>query len=160
MQAAVQKAVDACSTVHFPTGYRFAITQVALNHSNLHLRFARNASLVVHPPPPVPGVTSYSSGGLIMWCSGCIYENVSVVGEDPHTSMVDGQGWRQWHKPEGSRVKTKLLTLHNVRRVCVKGMLFKDSPTFHVLVRGDRVSVLNCRVEAGQSHITNYKRRI
>ena len=72
--AAVQQAVDACSTILFPTGRSFAISQVQLNHSNLHLRFARNASLVVHPPPLDPGARGYASGGLIMWCSGCIYE--------------------------------------------------------------------------------------
>jgi len=142
---AVQSAINSCSTIVFDSGKRFLIGDVMLNHSNLHLRFEANASAILLP----------SGGGLLAWCSGCIYENVSVVGAGGRSSVIDGQGWRWWSTP-GIAHKPKLLVLHNVRSACVRGMLFRDSPTFHLLMRGDRMSIVDCRVEAGLDNCDGY----
>lgn len=142
---AVQLAVGACSTIIFPSGKTFLIGAVQLNHSNLHLLFEVNATVVLQPG----GDGGKEAGSFTAWCSGCIYENITVTGAGNRASVIDGQGWRQWSKPRAERSGAKMMVLHNVRRVCVRGMLFKDSASFHLLMRGDRLSVIDSRVEAG-----------
>ena len=63
--------------------------------------------------------------------------------------------WRWW-KRQGIAHKPKMFVLHNVQRACVSGMLFRDSPSFHLLMRGDRMSIVGCRVEAGFGNCDGY----
>jgi polygalacturonase len=145
---AVQRAIDSCSTVVFVSGLRFLVGSVLLNHSNLHLHFEANASAILKPRDP--------HAGFIAWCSGCVYENITVTGASQHTSVIDGQGQYWWSLKPRPASKPKLLVLHNVRRVHVSGILFRNSPSFHLLVRGDRLSITSCRVEAGIENCDGY----
>ena len=146
--AVVQRAIGSCSTVVFNEGGRFLVGSVMLNHSNLHLHFEGNASAILKPRDP--------EAGFIAWCSGCVYENITVTGTSRYTSVIDGNGRYWWSVHPKPAHKPKLLVLHNVRRAHVSGMLFRDSPSFHLLMRGDRMSITGCRVEAGMDNCEGY----
>ena len=136
---AVQSVINSCSTIVFDSGKRFLIGDVMLNHSNLHLRFEANASAILLPSGGARRAAAASTKTSPSWAR---------AGDRALSTGKGGGG--------GAGIAHKLLVLHNVRSACVRGMLFRDSPTFHLLMRGDRMSIVDCRVEAGLDNCDGY----
>ena len=141
---AVQQAVDECATVVFSGGRRYLLRPVNLSHSGLHLSFEANATVVAWGD-----LATWPTGNeAVFYATGhALLSNLTITGPASGTyPTVDGQGWRWW--PYGkTRPRPHLLSVPWAQTLLISRMRFKDSPSFHLMVRGDRLTLTDNRVE-------------
>eukprot|EP00040_Diaphanoeca_grandis_P012185 m.62079 g.62079 ORF g.62079 m.62079 type:complete len:467 (+) comp23080_c0_seq1:45-1445(+) len=159
---AVQQAIDNCTTVVFPSAYTFLLRPIELSHSNLHLVFESNSTVVAWGDIATWDPASNDSRPALFWSHGSVLmQNISIIGMSEQNASglplptIDGQGWRWW--PFGKTIRRPLLlSISMVQELHIEGMRFKDSPAFHVAVKGDRITMFDNRVEANMASCDGY----
>ena len=104
------------------------------------------------------GATVVAWGDIRTWNSTSevypiFYQDVGTIAVMQSFSLtgggvIDGQGWRWW--PYGKSIhRPEMLHLSNANNVYINDTTFRDSPSFHVEVRGSNITISHSRVEAG-----------
>lgn len=150
--AAAQAALEACDVVLFPAPGRYLVRP---------LRVTRHGQTVVVQAGAVvvawPDCDSWNRTAKVQ---SLFYQDTVVV--DPLRGfkmtgggVIDGQGWRWWPYLK-TRPRPKLLQLDHVDGAVVENITFRDSPSFHVLIRGNNFTIRHCRVEANMGSCGGY----
>jgi polygalacturonase len=142
---AVQTALDHCSTVVFPSPGRFLIRPVFFRHSDIHLVIEAGATVVAWPDVDTWNATTHVVRPLFSQDLGSVsvLHNFSLTGG----GVIDGQGWRWWPFMK-TRSRPILLQMSRVSGALISNTTFRDSPSFHVEIRGVDIEIADSRVEA------------
>lgn len=142
--AAVQAALDNCTVVIFPSPGKFLLRPVHFRHSNMHVVVEAGATVVAWPDVDTWN-TSSAVRPLFSQDTIAIHQlsNFSLTGG----GIIDGQGWRWWPFLK-TRSRPILLNIDLVAGLLISNITFRDSPSFHVQVRGVDMEIAHSRVEA------------
>jgi polygalacturonase len=141
---AVQAALDGCATVMFPAPGRYLIRPVFLRHSDIAVVVEQGATVVAWGEIDTWNTTSPKISALFSQDPKLDpLTNFSITGG----GVLDGQGWRWWPFLK-TRSRPELLHLFRVQGARIDGIIFRDSPSFHVSVRGYDIEISHSRVEA------------
>ena len=143
---AVQAALDSCATVVFSAPGKYLIRPVFFRHSGLSVVIEPGATIVAWGDIDTWNTTSPKISALFCQDPGRATDplrNFSLTGG----GVIDGQGWRWWPFLK-TRSRPELLSLYRVEGALISGITFRDSPSFHVSVRGYDIEIAHSRVEA------------
>jgi polygalacturonase len=143
--------LDQCSTVVFPGGGAYLTRPLEIRRSGLNIVIEPSAVVVVWGDMDTYNQTT-GTFSSIFW------SNTSFLVQDTQFSgggVIDGQGWRWW--PFGkTRPRPHLFTMQSCQWWSIDNITLRDSPSFHILARGDRLSVTRTRVEANLNECGGY----
>lgn len=141
---AVQAALDRCATIVFPAPGRYLIRSVFLRHSDIAVVVEQGATVVAWGEIDTWNTTSPTISALFSQAPDLDpLTNFSMTGG----GTLDGQGWRWWPFMK-TRSRPELLHLFRVQGARIDDIVFRDSPSFHVSVRGYDIEIGHSRVEA------------
>lgn len=156
--AAVAAAIGACLTVVFPAPGRYLIRPVRIDaHDNLTLHVEPGATIVAWgdldtwPATTGGGVAALLADGYVNCTAGPLDGGLCPVPVVGFTltggGTIDGQGWRWWPFPK--RRRPILVNIEHGERLLVDNVTLRDSPGFHLKLRGSDIEVGHVTVRAG-----------
>lgn len=155
--AILQSAIDSCLTVLLPAPGAYLSRSLKLDaHDNLTIIIEAGATLVGWP-----NISSWGDMPLL-YSDG--YRNCSLSAVEDEVSLcpaplfgftlsgggvVDGQGWRWW--PYGKSIHRPILVgISRAEWAMFANVTLKDSPSFHLQVRGSDIEIAGVTVTAGE----------
>ena len=151
--SAVQEALDACDAVVFPTPGKYLLRPVVFRHNNLAVIIEAGATVVAWGDIDTWNTTSPSIQPLFR-------QHIDPPGVLTNFSMsgggvIDGQGWRWWPFMK-TRSRPKLLQIVHADGLVISNLTFRDSPSFHIAIRGNNMEIAHSRVEANIESCLGY----
>ena len=149
---AVQRALDACSELTFPAPGAYLVRPLELRHSGLTITVEEGATIVLWGDLDTYNRTTGAYSPMFSANESSVIQDVTFRG----AGVIDGQGWRWW--PFGkSRPRPPLFRIPSVQRLWLDSLTLRNSPSFHLMARGDRISVTGTRVEANLDSCRGYE---